>query len=258
MSISFSARVRTGITGLVALGVLSFTAAAEAGPRAHLGAYNVEQFLAIEDGDSGSVTVACQTGDTLVGRSYKIDNVDSGIFTDVTSPAWSGATASSVTFTATYDDSGPNAEEMDGSRAQLKVYATCLGAKDSAGQVLTYTAGVTPAFSLAKFQSGSKWYQRTIPVAANDVDTAVTPVTKGKTADVFVACPKSGKHGYFALIGDFTVSHGLSVIGAEPRGNGFSYRVYNGTGSDVSSATVSSTVTCINKTTNKSKRTTAP
>lgn len=249
------ARLWTGL-GLTTACALTFAGAAHAGPRSHIEPYVVEQFLAIEDGDTASVTVACNTGDTLVGVNHKVDNTDGGVFTDATG-SWSGATTSSIVFTGAYDDTNyAKAEEMENDRAQFKAYVTCLPATDSAGQAASYDPFATgDKFTLAQFGTAPKIYKRTLAQILAETDSATTTVKAGKTADLFVRCPKDKtKFGYFAMVGGASpIGTGITVVGAEPRGDGYAFRIYNGSGSDQTGG-VSSTLTCLRKQSNKAKR----
>lgn len=251
---SLNARLGAGL-GLATVCALTFAGAAHAGPRSHIEPYIVEQFLAVEDGDTDTVTVACNAGDTLVGANHKVDNTDGGVFTDATG-SWSVST-SSADFTGSYDDTNyAKAEEMDSDRAQFKAYVTCLPATDSAGQAASYNPFASgDKFTLASFTVGSKTYRRTLAQVLAETDTASTTVKAGKTADLFVRCPKDKtKFGYFAMLGGAApTGTGITVVGAEPRGDGFAFRIYNGSGSDQTGG-VSSTLSCLRKQSNKAKR----
>lgn len=321
-------RARIGLAlALASISVLATSATAAAGQRSWIGAYQVQQFVAVDQGFSEQVTIACGTDDTLVRATHRIDAVDAGgSYKDVSGSATYGggngvwltkagyANRHTATYTVTFaddlaEDPYPSDDEFAGGdgdvRAQVHVFATCVPDKTNRGEVFEFQrntfalafsgvkyskpfngvahprysvledAGNEDAYRIQSYQEGSpvKTYGRrfigkTVTHTSAAYDTGngeggagyAWKLNHGAVREIVVRCEGS----YQAMSATYNNvwgldGNGFDLIGSEPRGNGWAFRVksnFPGTGTTTANLAtdLAPEVLCLGKQTLKKRQ----
>lgn len=279
------------VLALASISVLSYSAVASAASsRSWISAYYTEAHTTVEEADSKTLRISCASGDAIVSATHKVDAIDFNLAPTLISstvtyrPAGDHTADVALTFAEPGDDIDGDSPAL----AHVKVFATCLPAKTSNDEVLFYnsagftsrgfTTGYSSTFTgappknsdlnqfliksvtVSGVEYGRKFYNKSATATANVVDLNTAggetasnwAIAPGQTREFTVTCGG----GYQAMYAEFAgMNADVKLVGSEPRGKRWVFRVYNSAGATTYTGLSANTkVLCYRKYTNKKRK----